>query len=268
VGRSAAARAALRPHHGREQVFHPPQGSPASLCPCEPASDLPAVAQAPTSTKKQRLTPPSGVGLGVGQRLIDDHLSKAPLTAHLVLLPTTRGATKARATVDALRTYAERAARTSPALRRRLGADHKEQGEAAAAARVHVLSVQLDLCDLPSIYDAAARLVGGTLSNPPLADGRPDPLTGVRVPRLDAAVFNAGIGSWTGLNWLLMMRQFLTQGIVEMCTRPIFRYSKTGVVLSQTPRGSDQVWFLELFSPVILACVQGLLPVPCSLLSL
>lgn len=177
--------------------------------------------------------PSSGVGLGICQRLINDFLHHHPLDAHLILIPTTRSPTKSRETVLSLRRHLESVARSSPALRRRAVAESPEHDYiwTDSFRRVHILSPQLDLCDIPDVYGLAARLVKGTVSNPPDADGMADVLTNVRVPRLDAVIFNAGFGGWTGFSFLGAMKAFLTAGIVAAVTWPEFKIDTVGAVV-------------------------------------
>ncbi|KAI0878709.1 hypothetical protein GGS24DRAFT_372361 [Hypoxylon argillaceum] len=174
----------------------------------------------------------SGVGVGIGQRLIDEFLDSRPISSHLVLIPTTRSKTKSRDTVLALREYLHHTAHTSKQLEARLGPSHDPQ---VTIARVHVLSVQVDLCDLRSIHAAADQLINGKVSDPTgvIAD--------VRIPRLDAALFNAGLGGWEGLDWLEFARQFFTLGLIQSTTYPSFKKAlPTAVVLdSQKLLGSE-----------------------------
>lgn len=176
---------------------------------------------------------PSGVGLGICQRLIDDFLHHHPLKSHLILLPTTRSPSKSRETVLALRRHLEAVSRDSPALRRR-AADQAGAYDyiwTDSFRRVHVLSPQLDLCDVPDVYAFAARLAAGTVSNPPDADGMADVLTDVRVPRLDAVIFNAGYGGWTGFSFLGAIKAFLTVGLVTSVTWPDFKIDTVGATV-------------------------------------
>ncbi|CAM1506401.1 Fc.00g060420.m01.CDS01 [Cosmosporella sp. VM-42] len=87
----------------------------------------------------------SGIGLGIGERLIDEFLSTRSLTSHLILLPTTRSPSKSLQTISSLRAYAARAAQTSTSLHSRAGDLYNWQD---TVRRIHVLSLQLDLCDL------------------------------------------------------------------------------------------------------------------------
>lgn len=204
----------------------------------------------------------SGVGLGIGQRIIDEFLASRSLSSHLILIPTTRSVSKSRDTVVSLRAHLEKTARTSKQLRSRAGPDYDPQ---SAISRVHILSVQLDLCNLRSVYSAADQLVNGEVTDP----------TGltqnVRIPRIDAALFNAGIGGWSGLDWVGLARQFCQNGLVQSCTFPSFKKAAPAAVLDQKKLLGDsahdlktqppelaEVFCANVFGHYILA--HGLLP--------
>ncbi|KAH8776468.1 hypothetical protein F5883DRAFT_487796 [Diaporthe sp. PMI_573] len=155
-------------------------------------------------------------------RLIDEFLTTRSLTSHLVLIPTTRDARKSAETTALLRSHLHKAA-ASPSLRARGAVD-----TADTAARVHLLSLQLDLCDFNTVYGAASQLLSGTL---PL-EGYND---GVRIPRLDAVILNAGIGGWTGVNWLKCVRNFLAVGWVQAVTWPTFKVATPGMTVDPLP---------------------------------
>lgn len=173
----------------------------------------------------------SGIGLAIGQRLIDEFLATRSLSAHLVLLPTTRSEAKSRQTIRALRAYAVDAARSSPGLRSRVGPAYRWEH---TVARIHVLSPQLDLCDLRGVYAFADRLVNGVLSNP---DGLDDEyLVRVRIPRLDSIVCNAAYGGWKGVDWLKATWTILTQGLIQSVTWPTFKMALPTSVLNEQPQ--------------------------------
>ncbi|KAG6361601.1 hypothetical protein INS49_009828 [Diaporthe citri] len=168
----------------------------------------------------------SGVGLGICQRLIDEFLHTRSLTSHLILIPTTRDTRKSAETTAQLRSHLHKTAASS-----RLRARGAEPAD--TAARVHVLSLQLDLCDFATVHAAASQLVGGTLA----LDGHGG---GVRIPRLDAVIFNAGIGGWTGVDWFKAARNFLTAGWVQATTWPIFKVATAGGTVDPLPRRQQQ----------------------------
>lgn len=168
----------------------------------------------------------SGIGLSIGERLIDEFLASRSLSSHLILLPTTRSPTKSRETIHSLRSYALRAAQT-PAL--------KSRGDTNAASRIHILSVQLDLCDLRNVHSLSNQLCTGTLSNPEGTEGQDGQLKGVKVPRLDSLIFNAAYGGWSGCNYPLAIWKILTEGIVESVTWPTFKMALPTCLLNKRP---------------------------------
>lgn len=167
--------------------------------------------------------------------MIDNFLASRSLSSHLILIPTTRTAKKSQDTVVALRNHCRKTAKTSKSLRSRAGPDYDPRD---TTRRIHILSVQLDLCNLPSIQNAAQQLVNGTLSSP-CDDGYFEPLVDVEIPRLDALIFNAGIGGWTGLNWWLVIHHVLTEGVVQATTWPIFKAATAGCTVNPLPKLKD-----------------------------
>jgi len=93
-----------------------------------------------------------------------------------------------------------------------------------------VLSIELDLCKLPGLVQAADRLVNGTISSP-CDTGEFSSLVDVSIPRLDAIICNAGIGGWTGINWPLATINFLTTGWVQATTYPTFKDTTPGLLV-------------------------------------
>ncbi|KXH38261.1 hypothetical protein CSAL01_00137 [Colletotrichum salicis] len=197
----------------------------------------------------------SGVGLGICERLIDDFLATRPLTSHLILIPTTRSVRKSRESVESLREHLRRTATTSPALRSRAGSSYYDPDD--TLARVHLLSTQLDLCDLPSVYACAANLVAGTLTDPT------DPVSPPRaykIPRLDSVIFNAGFGGWTGLDWTGLLTDTFTKGLLAVLTWPSFKLARPGAVLNQRPVRSDLVPTDSPDNPLSLASAYDTKP--------
>ncbi|ROW13494.1 hypothetical protein VPNG_04444 [Cytospora leucostoma] len=212
-----------------------------SRCPTsreEPKQELPSSAQA--AFARNMVPPPwdsvpardtsfvlvtganSGIGLGICQRLIDEFLATRSLTSHLVVIPTTRSARKSAETIALLRRHLHRTASSSSSKLRARGA-----APGGALARVHITSVQLDLCDFASVRRAADRLLGGTLA----LEGHGE----VRIPRLDAVVLNAGIGGWTGLDWPRAAHNLFTAGWVQATTWPTFKAADPGLVTNPLP---------------------------------
>ncbi|KAK3381529.1 hypothetical protein B0H63DRAFT_397196 [Podospora didyma] len=196
----------------------------------------------------------SGIGFGIGQRLIDEYLATRSLTSHIVVIPTTRSVKKSNETVYALRQHVKQLAETSTALRSRAGPSYELRD---TTRRVHILSVQLDLCNLATVRRAAEQLVHGTLNSPPPPpqpqatttsssssfddddDDFFEPLVDVRIPRLDVVIFNAGIGGWTGLDWYKVAHNILTRGLVQATTWPTFKAATGGYVVNPLPDAKD-----------------------------
>jgi 3-keto steroid reductase len=197
------------------------------------------------------------VGFGICERLIDEFLTTRSLSAHLVVIPTTRSAKKALATASALRKYTKRVSKTHKGLASRAGPNYDP---AETVKRVHILTVQLDLCNLASVHKAAQQLVHGTVSYP-----SDDSLARVRIPQLDSVIFNAGIGGWFGLAWAKIPGNFLRAGIVQATTWPEFKGSAGGLTINPLPDSpSDdtprigEVFCANLFGHYMFA--HGLLP--------
>ncbi|OIW24871.1 hypothetical protein CONLIGDRAFT_636013 [Coniochaeta ligniaria NRRL 30616] len=177
----------------------------------------------------------SGIGFGICQRLIDEFIASRSLDSHLILIPTARSSKKSEDTVNALRRYAARRAESSKTLKSRLGPGYEAS---ETTRRIHLLSVQLDLCNFPSIKKAADQLVNGTLTSP-CEDDFFRPLADVRIPRLDAVILNAGIGGWSGLDWAGLAHNVFTGGVVQACTFPTFKAGIRGLTVNPIPKPAD-----------------------------
>lgn len=180
---------------------------------------------------------PSGIGLGICQRLIDTFLATRSLTSHLVVIPTTRSPKKSAETIALLRKQLRRTASSdalSTSIASRASSSYSHPRD--TLKRVHILSVQLDLCDFTTIHKAADQLVNRTLSTPALADDVDfEVLKDVKIPRLDAVVLNAGIGGWTGVDWLKAVKNFLTSGWIQATTWPEFKAAESGYTVNPLP---------------------------------
>ncbi|TQV98103.1 hypothetical protein V2A60_006209 [Cordyceps javanica] len=195
----------------------------------------------------------SGIGLGIAQRLIDEFLATRSLTSHLVLIPTTRSASKSLETVRTLRAYATKAAQNPVSiLRSRAGgaASYRWQD---TVGRIHILSLCLDLCDLKGLYKFAETLCTGTVSNPDGLDG--EYLKNVRIPRLDSVVYNAAYGGWEGVNWGGAIKSFFVKGLLETATYPDFKNALPTCTLNE--RSSYGYPEKPLLGEVFTACTFG-----------
>lgn len=215
----------------------------------------------------------SGLGFAIAARLIDEFLTSptTPLNKHLVLILCTRSAIKTKFTISRLRAHLRKLAEYSP-LATKLRAKAEGQGIEykweEIVQRVHFLGVEVDLCNLRSVYALADRLVNGTVGSPEattidglrLPHGSPGTysysesvqqdrwaldktpgssgahrswgwgLSGLRVPRLDVVILSAGMGGWIGLDWLSAVRSVLFD-TVEAVTWPSFKLPNFGAVV-------------------------------------
>lgn len=96
--------------------------------------------------------------------------------------------------------------------------------------RVHISSVQLDLCDLGSVRRAADQLLHSTVAFEGLGD--------LVIPRLDAVIFNAGMGGWTGVSWPRFIWDIITRGWVQATTRPYAKLSQPGLTVNPLPQAN------------------------------
>ncbi|PVI04167.1 hypothetical protein DM02DRAFT_716485 [Periconia macrospinosa] len=142
----------------------------------------------------------SGVGLGIGARLIDEFLQTRPQDESLVLIVTTRDQRKGDVTIKTLQQHLERLCEK---------AERKVPGiSTVLQRRVYLRQERLDLLSLVSIQQLAKRLRE-------------------TVPKLDVVICNAGIGGWTGLNWPLAIWTVLTN-LKNATVWPIYKISAVG----------------------------------------
>ena len=168
----------------------------------------------------------------------------------LHLIPTTRSRAKADATVSRLQAHVENLVsgnfkpeiftdRPSPLNTTKSSSKHSSaipQISAEARAqwrrRITIAPILLDLCSLPSVY-AAAREIR------------------TKYPRLDVLICNAGIGGWEGINWLLVAKQFFTEGLTAIMSRPAYKRGTLGSVtasqVQNTTAGDEEPKLGEVF---------------------
>ncbi|KAF1952444.1 3-keto-steroid reductase [Byssothecium circinans] len=154
----------------------------------------------------------SGLGLGVGTRLIDEFLQSRPQNESLVLIVTTRDQRKGDATIEKLHKHVQNVCRK---------AEKSIPGiSMVLQRRVHLRQERLDLLSLVSVQKLAKRLRETT-------------------PKLDAVVCNAGIGGWTGLNWPKAVWEVLTD-MKNATVWPKFKIAGVGwVTKPQIPNIAD-----------------------------
>lgn len=193
-----------------------------------------------------------------------------PPNKHLVLVLSTRTPIKSRFTISRLRAHLRILVESSSfatGLRKKAVAEGREYKWEDMVKRVHFLSVEVDLCDLTSVYALADQLVNGTVGNPDattmygkkLPYGSPGTrsyskdiqqqpgaltqtpgsigaqrswgwgLSDIRLPRLDVIALNAGIGGWYALNFPLAIKTVLWD-VVDATTWPRFKLARVGAV--------------------------------------
>ncbi|KAJ4371474.1 3-keto-steroid reductase [Neocucurbitaria cava] len=144
----------------------------------------------------------SGLGLGIGTRLIDEFLQTRPQSESLVLIVTTRDQRKGDATIEKLQRHLRKVIN---------GYEQKLPGiSQVLQQRVFFRQERLDLLSLISVQKLAKRLRETT-------------------PKLDVLICNAGIGGWTGINWPLAIYKILTSWSTAV-SYPTFKISGVGWV--------------------------------------
>ncbi|KAF2116077.1 3-keto-steroid reductase [Lophiotrema nucula] len=154
----------------------------------------------------------SGLGLGIGCRLIDEFLQTRPQSQELVLIITTRDKRKGDATIEQLQAHLQKACRQL---------ERKVPGMSMVLQRrVHFRQEILDLTSLLSIQVLAKKLRDTT-------------------PKLHAVICNAGIGGWVDLYWGRAVWTVLTKAPSSL-TWPTFKKSGVGwVTKPQLPAKKD-----------------------------
>ncbi|RPB17242.1 NAD(P)-binding protein [Morchella conica CCBAS932] len=137
----------------------------------------------------------SGLGLSIAHRILDEFLSTHPPTHHLTLILTTRSASKGAAT---LTTLTKHLVHNLPPT---------------ATSRITLTHYQVDLTNLLSITALAAALSRS-------------------YTKLDYVFLNAGMGAFTGIDWLNAVTSILTKW-VHAVTYPAFKLQATGWTTKQ-----------------------------------
>ncbi|SZF00827.1 unnamed protein product [Blumeria hordei] len=201
----------------------------------------------------------SGFGYSLAARLVDEFLSTSVSLPekHLTLILCTRSPSKTQATISRLRLHVQKLTQ-HPQAPRQFESQAKVAGEDSQwqepAQRIHLLGVEADLCNLKSIYALADRLVNGTLLFP---DSRGEQLgyglteidarraqchtkkigeqrmeggnQSIRIPRIDMLFLTAGIGGWSGINWLSAMKDMCLD-VVDAVTWPKYKIATVGAL--------------------------------------
>lgn len=136
----------------------------------------------------------SGLGLGICCSLIDSFLARAQADQKLTIIYTTRSSRKASETLTTLERHLTK---------------HGNRPE--SNRQVYFQPENVDLGSLLSVHALGRKLVGSDL------------------PYLNSIVLNAGIGGWSGLDWVAAVWVILTQ-IRQATTWPIFKLGIAGLV--------------------------------------
>ncbi|KAL6708952.1 3-keto-steroid reductase [Coniothyrium glycines] len=154
----------------------------------------------------------SGLGLGIGTRLIDEFLQTRPQSESLVLIITTRDQRKGDAAIAKLERHLRQVISKHEAALPGISQVLQQ--------RVFFRQERVDLLSLVSVQKLSKRLRETT-------------------PKLDAVIFNAGIGGWTGINWPLAVWKILTDW-KNAVAWPTYKLSSVGwVAKSQLPAESQ-----------------------------
>ncbi|KAM0716326.1 hypothetical protein Q7P37_007771 [Cladosporium fusiforme] len=149
--------------------------------------------------------PSSGLGFAICCRLIDEFLSSRPQSQTLHLLYTTRDAKKSEDTRARLNAHLQQTLRE---------ANGKMMGiSLLLEKRVKFEGVLVDLAQLVTVKALAQQLLH-------------------RGQKLDAVVWNAGIGGWTGTNYPKAIWTMLTN-VIQATTWPTYQNSEIGTLAKQ-----------------------------------
>ncbi|KAF2271572.1 3-keto-steroid reductase [Westerdykella ornata] len=154
----------------------------------------------------------SGLGLGIGCRLIDEFLQTRPLSESLVLIITTRDRRKGDATIVQLKKHLAEACRRSEKTLPRSSPLNER--------RVQFRNEILDLTSLISVQELSKRLRDTT-------------------PKLDVVICNAGIGGWEDMYWGRAVWSILTDWR-NAVTWPTFKKSRVGWLTKPQIPNSEQ----------------------------
>ncbi|RKF71862.1 3-keto-steroid reductase [Golovinomyces cichoracearum] len=201
------------------------------------------------------------LGYSIASRLLDEFLisSTSSLNKKLTLIICTRSLAQAQSSIIHLRAHLLKFLRSS-----QFAEQHRSWGVLIGKhydwqdyfQRVRLIGVEVDLCDLRSIYMLADKLVNGlkedydyldtdrnkhslnseentfrtpskTHQDVSVAQGCKGSDGIFRLPRIDVVIFTAGIGGWTGIDLYLSTKAFLFDTF-EAVTRPNYNISRVG----------------------------------------
>ena len=170
-----------------------------------------------TTLVDTKLTRRSGLGFSICCRLADEFLTAHPQSGTISIIFTTRSSRKAEDTYRRLESHLRSSA--APAT-------------PEARSRVHFVSETVDLSNLQSVRSLSRRLPQ-------------------RFPKLDAIVLNAGIGGWSGINWLRAIFGILTD-LLHQVTWPNFKIARVGVANERQTKSEEEPVLGEVFCANVL----------------
>ncbi|CCX29938.1 hypothetical protein FPQ18DRAFT_313702 [Pyronema domesticum] len=153
----------------------------------------------------------SGLGLSIAKRLVTDFLAQYT-TETITVIFTTRSSRKSMDTLDIL-------------------VKHLATFPPAANLRVRFSTFQVDLTSLPSVVKLAEHLNNS-------------------IPHLNAAIFNAGMGAFTGIDWPNAFLS-LAKNWVHAVTHPSYKFQAVGVTCHDGELG--EVFCANVFGHYYLA---------------
>lgn len=162
-----------------------------------------------------------GLGLSIAKRLITEFVKTRP-TQIITLIITTRSASKSSSTLTQL-------------------LSHISTLSSDARQRVRLSSFQVDLTNLSTVLTLSKNLHAS-------------------IPKLDVAIFNAGMGIFTGIDWVKCYYRLLT-GWINAVTHPDYKLQAVGCTAAQRCGGEiGEVFAANVFGHYFLGHeVMGLL---------
>lgn len=170
--------------------------------------------------------------MSIAKRLATDFLRNYPADKTITVIFTTRSTRKSTDTLQQLLSHLGRQ-RQQHGTEEEKGNDHGHGEGRPAAPRVRFFPVQVDLTDLHSVV-ALAQLLKSSF------------------PRIDAAIFNAGMGAFLGIDWLACFLA-LARDWTGALTHPEFKIQEVGRTCSSGRFTVGEVFCANVFGHYFLA---------------
>ena len=176
--------------------------------------------------------------MSIAKRVATDFLRNYPADKTITVIFTTRSTRKSTDTLQQLLSHLERQQQQQQqqygkAMGEAKGNEHRHGGGQPAAPRVHFFAAQVDLTDLRSVA-ALARLLKHSF------------------PKIDAAIFNAGMGAFLGIDWLACFVA-LARDWIGAVTHPEFKLQELGRTCSSGGFTVGEVFCANVFGHYFLA---------------